>query len=143
MTPGVPFNWAALATATVAGIILGFLWYGPLFGKQWIKLAGIDVNAMNAKMKNGMAGTYVLMVLGTFLMAFVMLHDVVFGAAFLNISGVTAGVQAAFWNWLGYIVPVTLGVVLWEGKSWSLWFLNAGYYLVSMIMMGVILAVWQ
>lgn len=34
------------------------------------------------------------------------------------------------------------GVVLWEGKSWKLWFLNNAYHLVVLTVMGVILALW-
>jgi len=26
--------------ATIASFIFGFLWYGPLFGKQWMNLMG-------------------------------------------------------------------------------------------------------
>lgn len=41
-----------------------------------------------------------------------------------------------------FIAPVTLGVVLWEGKPWKLWVLNNGYQLLSLLVMGVILAIW-
>ena len=33
------------------------------------------------------------------------------------------------------------GVVIWEGKPWKLWFINAGFYLVSLLAMGTVLAV--
>ena len=29
-------NWLAVLAATVAGFMLGGLWYGPLFGKAWL-----------------------------------------------------------------------------------------------------------
>ena len=34
---------AALATllATVMGFVFGGLWYGPLFGKTWMRLVGV------------------------------------------------------------------------------------------------------
>lgn len=47
--------------------------------------------------------------------------------------------MAGFWNWLGFIAPVTLGVVLWEGKPWKLWVLHNAYYLLALLVMGVIL----
>lgn len=50
--------------------------------------------------------------------------------------------MAGFWNWLGFVAPVTLGAVLWEGKHWKLWFLNNGYYLVTLLLMGAVLALW-
>ena len=42
-----------------------------------------------------------------------------------------AGVQAGFWNWLGFIVPVMLATVLWEGRKWKLWLFSIAYYLVE------------
>ena len=32
--------WAVLGSM-VASIVFGFLWYGPLFGKPWMRLSGI------------------------------------------------------------------------------------------------------
>jgi hypothetical protein len=34
-------NWLAVAVAAVAGLPLGALWYGPLFGSAWIAAPGI------------------------------------------------------------------------------------------------------
>lgn len=51
--------------------------------------------------------------------------------------------MVGFWNWLGFVAPVTLGGVLWEGKPWKLWGLNNGYQLLSLLVMGVILALWR
>jgi len=44
---------------------------------------------------------------------------------------------------LGFIVPVTVGVVLWENKSWKLWCINSSNYLVTLLIMSVILALWN
>lgn len=138
----VPINYFAVLVAAVASMVLGGLWYGPLFGKQWIALAG--VNPMN--MPGGKAAArkgYVIGFLGSLVMAYTLAHALVFASAYLNAGGVSAGLMAGFWNWLGFIAPVLLGAVLWEGKSWKLWTLNAAYYLVSLSLMGMILALWQ
>lgn len=66
-------------------------------------------------------------------------HGIEFGNAYLGTSGVSGGMQGAFWYWLGFAVPLTSGSFLWEGKSWKLWALHAGYYLVSLLIMGAIL----
>lgn len=89
-----------------------------------------------------MARTMIFQFVGALLMSFVMAHVLVFASAFTQTVGYMAGITNAFWNWIGFVVPVTMGVFLWEGKSWKLWALNAGYYLVTMLIMGVILAVW-
>jgi len=143
----VPVNYWAILVCGVASMILGFLWYGPLFGKMWMGYMGIDPSEME-KMRNDPAAkramyrSYLLAFIGALLMAFVLAHALIFAASYMNVSGVSAGLQAAFWNWLGFIAPVTLGGVLWERKPWGWWILMNAYYLVQLIIMGLILALW-
>lgn len=140
----IPINYLAVIVAAIAAMGLGFLWHGPLFGKQWTALMGWTPESMEAaKAKGGMGKTYAIQAIGALLMAFVLSHSLVFASTYLQSSGISAGLQAGFWNWLGFIAPVTIGVVLWEGKPWKLWFIQAGYYLVSLLVMGVILALWM
>lgn len=140
--PEVPINYFAVIAATAASMALGFAWYGPLFGKQWMALTGMTPDKIAAAKGKGMGKMYALAMLGSLVMSYVLAHALVFASAYLNVSGVAAGLQVGFWNWLGFIAPVTLGSVLWEGKSWKLWKLNSGYYLLSLLAMGVILAIW-
>jgi hypothetical protein len=139
----VPINYLAVLVAAVAAFILGWLWYGPLFGKPWVALMKITPEQMAEGQKKGMAKPYTIMFIGTLVMSFVLAHALVFAAAYMNVGGFSAGLQAGFWNWLGFIVPVMLGGVLWEGKPWKLWWINVGYYLVSLLVMGIILGVWM
>ena len=140
----VPLNYLAVLAAAVASMVIGFLWYGPLFGKYWMELMGITTEKMNAaKAKGGMGPYYALAFVGSLVMSFVLAHSLVFASEYLHITGVVAGLQAGFWNWLGFVAPVTLGSVLWEGKSWKIWVLNNAHYVVSLCAMGVILALWQ
>ena len=123
-------------------MVLGFLWYGPIFGKQWIALMGWTPEAMAEAQKKAGPKNYAIMALGSLVMSFVLAHALIFASAYLNVSGVQAGLTAGFWNWLGFIVPVSLGTVLWEGKPLMLWLINAGYYLVGLLLIGTLLAVW-
>lgn len=131
-------NWLAVLAAALVNMALGFLWYGPIFGKAWMKLSGLTDAKLNEMKNKGMSSTYVLSMLGALVMAFVM-------AQFVNISGastVTEGALLGFWAWLGLVAPVQLTQVLYEGKSWNLYFINTGYYLVSLKLMGAVLASW-
>ena len=67
----------------------------------------------------------------------------VFLSFYIGLIGFAAGLKVGFLSWLGFIAPVTLGSVLWEGKSWRLWFLMNSYYLVALLVMGSILAFWM
>lgn len=139
---GVPINYIAVIVAAVAAVVLGFLWYGPLFGKRWMELSGHTRESIDAQTQQGMAGTYVLMVISTLIMSYVLAHAFEFASTYLGSYGLFAGLAAGFWNWLGFVMPISLGSVLWDRKPWSLWFITAGYYLVALLIMGVILALW-
>ena len=146
--PIVPINYLAVLVAAIVQMVLGFLWYGPIFGKPWGKLMGWSPETMEAmkkdpKMKKTMMRNYLIMAVGSLLMAWILDHAIIFASAYLLFSGVTAAVAVGFMNWLGFFAPVTVGPVLWEGKSWKLWFLNSGYYLVGLILMGIVLALWH
>ncbi|MBI3366671.1 DUF1761 domain-containing protein [Candidatus Roizmanbacteria bacterium] len=139
----VPVNYLAVVGAAVVSMIIGSLWYGPLFGKLWMKEMGMGKQKMNDAMKNGMAKTYGLMFLGSLVMSFVLAHATIFAASYFKIEGVTAGLMSGFWNWLGFVAPVTLGSFLWEGKSFKLWLMNNGYYLMTLLAMGTVVSVWK
>jgi len=135
--PEVPINYLAVIIAAVANMVIGFLWYGPIFGKTWAALSGINPDPAKAE---GMGKRYVLAMLGSLIMAYVLAHSLVFASSYMQVSGASAGAMAGFWSWLGFIAPVTLGSVLWDGKPWKLWILNNAHYLVALVVMGVILA---
>lgn len=141
--PQVPTNYLAVLGAAIVSMVVGFLWYGPIFGKIWMKEMGFTKEYMEAAKKKGMGKSYAIMFVGSLVMSFVLHHALVFASTYLLASGVSAGLMAGFWNWIGFVAPVTLGSVLWESKSWKLWFLNNGYYLVTLCAMGVTLALWM
>ena len=142
--PAVPLNYLAIVVAAAASTIIGMIWYGPLFGKQWKALMGFtdeSVKTMTMTPTKAIIGGCI----ASLVMAYVLAHSlgfVVLAAEYLGLSDVSSGLQAGFWNWLGFVAPVTLGAVLWEGRPWRIWFLNAGYWLVSLLAMGLILALW-
>ncbi len=137
-------NYWAVLVAAVVNMVVGFLWYGPLFGKTWLKLVGIPHDeAVKMASSKGMSKRYFIAFVGAFLIALTLDHWIIFAGAYLNISGAWTGLNAAFWIWLGFFAPVTATAWLWEGKPAKLWCFNASYYLVVLGIMGAILAAWM
>ncbi len=135
--------WAVLLSAVVA-IIIGAVWYGPLFGKAWMRILGIKKpDEITPAIKKMMMKSYAISAISSFVMAYVLANILFYTTSVTRIVGVEAGLQAAIWVWAGFIVPATLGSVLWEDRPWKYWFITAGYYLVTLGVMGVILSVWQ
>ena len=143
MTPEVPVNYLAVIASAISNMVVGTLWFGPLFGKQWIAMMGFTKEQIEKAKTAGMQKTYAMAAVGALLMAYVMSHTLTFASTYMQVSGPSAGGSTGFWMWLGFAVPITMSSVLWEGKSWKLWGLTSGYYLVSLIIMGLILASWR
>lgn len=137
----VSVNYNAVLVAAIASMVVGFVWYGLLFRTQWMTYMGLTMESM-AGMKMSANAAYALQFVGSLVMAYVLAHSIVFASAYTGVEGTTAGIMAGFWSWLGFVAPVTLGVVLWENKSWGLWLINASNYLVAMVMMGAIIGWW-
>ena len=64
-----PINYLAVVLAALAAMVIGFVWYGPLFGKQWMALMGFTPQSMDEAKKKGMAKSYILMALGSLVMS--------------------------------------------------------------------------
>lgn len=131
-------NYMAVLVAAVASFLLGWLWHGPLFGKQWMAMMGFTPDSMKAmKMKPGTAIAWGFASL--LVMAYVLAH---FAAAW-RAAGVAGAFQLAFWVWLGFIAMVHLGSVLWEGRSFKLYLFNVVYQFAVLFLMALVLVLWQ
>lgn len=133
--PDVDINWLAVVAAAAINMVVGYVWYGKyLFGKEWSKLSGKKM----AEMGSG-PSSYALTALGALVQAYILSHFVVYTASTTFSEGAVTG----FWLWLGF-VAVTMAVnIVFEGRSWSLWKINAGYFLVVLLINGGLLATWH
>ena len=136
--PTAIINYLAVLVAAIISMVIGGFWYSPmLFGKQWAELMNLAPKDM-LDMKKRANASYAINFLLLLLMAFVLAHFVDYAQATTFIEGV----QVGFWVWLGFIATISLGSVLWESKPIQVYLINAGYQLVSLLLMGIILALW-
>jgi hypothetical protein len=63
-------NYFAVLVAAGANMGIGFLWYGPVFGKAWMHEMGITAAKIEGMAKDGMTVTYVLQAMGALVMAY-------------------------------------------------------------------------
>lgn len=136
----IQINVLAVLVAAIVSMVIGSLWYSPLlFGNIWMRLSGITISDVDKAKQRGMGKTYVIGFIGSLVMSYVLAHSIAFAGGVTFAHGMAGG----FWNWLGFIVPVILGSVLWENRPVGLFFINIGYYLVALVLMGGILALWR
>ncbi len=132
----VHVNYLAVIVAAAANYALATVWYAVIFSSLWKKLTGI------ADMKPSPM-LMVTVFIGSLVMSFVLVHSIAFGNAFVKMEGVSGGLMGGFFSWLGFIAPVTLTNVVYEKRPWKLWILDNAFWLVSLLVMGVILSCWQ
>jgi hypothetical protein len=116
---------------------LGFAWFMPTSptGKVWVREMGFTKEKMAVMEKKGAGFAYLFAFIGAFLQGYVLSHVLVFAET----ATLGEALQGGFWMWLGFIAPVVLGGTLWDGKSWKLFTITAGYYLISTLAMSGIL----
>ena len=134
-------NLVAILAAGVLPMVIGSLWYGPLFGKMWLGLVGkteeeIRESASPLKM-------YVVTFIMTLVMAFVLAHVLQAFADAYSVTGLIAGMQGAFWMWLGFVFTVGWQAVAFEDKKLRVFILSMVYNLISLLAMGALLGVWR
>lgn len=131
--------------AVVATITIGFLWYGPLFGNAWMKEMAMpadfkpEVSVLKRSLLLMFGGALITSVAMAYAIALCRTSSVMAAA---QLSNVMLGVVVACVVWLGFCVPMLLGAVAWESRSWRLFGINAGYHGLTLLVSGVILAVW-
>lgn len=127
-------NWLAVLVVTIVKFILGFVWYGLAFGKQWQALTGQS----EAGMKKGMPKAIVTDLITTFIMAWVLAHAVHYAGAATWATGAMVG----FFNWLGFVGALSLAGMVYEKRPIKLWVINNAYQLIALLIMGAVLAAW-
>lgn len=133
--------WAVLACG-VFSMILGMLWYGPLFGKAWskiIKATDMD-KEKRAEMQRRAAPLYVITFILSLFQAWVLAYYI---AGWKEASGV----QNSLWIWAAFVIPTVAAGAMWNNDSkevsWARFGVQAGYYLVLFIAFGLILGLWK
>lgn len=130
-------HWALLVSAVMIWLI-GAVWYSPLlFAKPWLAALGNIHNS--ADKGKGMALGMIASLAGDILVSFVLLH-------FIRWSGSADwqhGVFIGFICWLGFFAATQLPQGIYEKRPSSLFLINAGYWLISLMASGALLASWK
>jgi hypothetical protein len=132
--------WAVLVSA-VASMVVGFLVYGPLFGKQFMSAMGMDKMSpdQQAAMRKSAGLKYFYQFLASLVMFYVLAGLIVWN---FPTEGAKGGLIMAFWVWIGFIVPLKFGDSLWGGKMTLFW-IGIFNMLVTLLVGGAIIGAWH
>jgi hypothetical protein len=126
-------NWLAVVVAAVVNMVVGFLWYGPLFGDRWMRMIGKTADEIEDD-----PTMYAVTTVTAFISAYVL--AVLIGAS--GATGVASGALIGLFVWVGIGATGTLVYTTFEGPPRNVWLLHALYQAVVFLVNGAILAVW-
>jgi hypothetical protein len=136
----VEVNWIGVILSVIAAMVVGFIWYSKgVFGTVWMRLAGLDSD----KMKKGMVGPMLATVVGAFFTAYILAHMAFLSHAFFKNSFFMDSVNTAFWLALGISATTLLIHNSFERKPWKLTAISIGNRLVTLIVMGAVIGLFQ
>jgi len=125
-------NLLAVLVAGIAHMVTGLIWFQPkVFGNAWAKLTGKDLKPAPGWLVAGIIGHQVI--------ALVL-------AVIVNLANVTTpagGVVVGILVWIGFVVTLEIGELIWEKIPFRLFMIRIGNHLVALSIAGAILAVWR
>ena len=130
-------NYLAVLVCAAVSMVIGFVWYGPLFGKAWMAAVGKTEEEIKKDFNPGK--TYGLAVLGHFVEAYVLARLM----SYVGVATLGEGLRLALLAWLGFTAATFFINNLFEGKPYKLLRINLGFHLVFLLVSAVILAVWR
>lgn len=130
-----PFNLWQIIAGLIAYNVIGMIWHGQVFNKPWMTAVGFTKEMMEKNEFKEKSLKY-------FLIAEVFNIISVLGySLFINaLAATTLDVLIiAFLLWITISIHQQSAVVLWERRPPRLFFINAGYSLVSSVVIGYLI----
>jgi hypothetical protein len=125
-------NMLAVFVAWIVHIALGLIWFQPkLFGNEWSKLTGKELKPAKKWIIPGLAGHLAMVLV---LVIIIMLA---------NINNGLGGLIIGILFWIGFIVPMEIGELIWEKIPFRLFLIRIGNQFVGIGISGLILGAWQ
>jgi hypothetical protein len=125
-------NYAAVVLAGVGHMITGLVWFSkPLFGPAWVRLTQQEMTPARQWLPVAAVGHLVI----GFALAVLM--------AFAGVTSLLGGLVIAWIAWLGFVVTLEIGELVWEKIPFELFLLRAGNHFVALSVAGLVLAAWR
>ncbi len=132
--------WVGVLVAVIATQIIGFVWYGPLFGKTWMAAIGKTPESMKAdpnqaSVAQAVTGGVIASILSAITLALLL--------SLSDTPDVASGLQIGLLVSVGIMAANQVSGGLYEGRSATATWINVAYSIFSLTIMGLIIgAMW-
>ena len=136
-------NYIIILVCGVLAMVLGMIWYGPLFGKKWMEVIGVNPNDILDPVKKKEMQKQAMPL---YLVQFVLVLVQVFAMSSFFTLSLMANPFMVFipilFMFLGFVVPTLASASMWTNDSrriaWMRFLIQVGYNLVLFIIIGII-----
>ncbi len=133
-------NWLAIVVAAIAYFALGSIWFSMLFGKQWMALNNIP--EPTPEKKDEMKKMMLPMMVKTFVMGAVIAIAIGILAMALSVVRCVPGIKLGLLLSAVGVIPLVMAD-MYLMKPLKLWFIDAGYHVIGITLMSIIISVWH
>lgn len=130
-------NYISIFAAAVAAMVVGSLWYGPLFGKSWMKLTKVTEKDLKKASKAKMQKMYLM----GFVIHSVLAWSLLYLGNLLEYKTINEWASLGFWVGFLFVGVGSKPDYIWTKRPKKLWLINATYGAISLAVMGIVLAV--
>jgi hypothetical protein len=131
-------NWLAVLVAAVAYFALGGIWYArPVFGRAWQEAGGIELPEGQAPGPEYYIGPLITCFISTIATAMLAFSTASATVAEGLVLGIVVGA--------GFALPLSILGGLFEQRPqpWVYTAISAGYHIVGLMIVGIIVSVWD
>ncbi len=139
-------NYWAILVCGILSMVIGAIWYGPLFGKKWTEIIGATNQDLETrkKMQKEAGPLYLIQ----FLLSLFQIFMLVSFAGLINKAEPDFGYMFTSLSlWVAFIMPTIAGSAMWNNDSskvkWARFLIQSGYQLVNFIVFSLILGMWR
>jgi hypothetical protein len=136
-TPRIRHNYFAIGAAAIASFLLEAVWYS-VFLNAWMAGIGRSMEWLHDNSPN--FGVQLAIALASAALMAVGIDCIV------QLTGpqtALRGIKVGALLWLGFELTVFSTEYVFEVRPWSLFGVNAGFWLLSIVMMGAIVGGWK
>ncbi|MCV0425503.1 MAG: DUF1761 domain-containing protein [Roseibium sp.] len=122
-------NLIAVVAAAVGAFIFGSIWYGVL-GKAWMKAASLTEEQTRPDPVT-LGLTFVCQLVMAFVFAGIIYHA--------GGTSIRTGVISALMIWVGIVLTTQIINHRFQGRPWSLTFIDCGHWLGVLLVQGIVI----
>lgn len=130
-------NHAAVWVCIVLLTVLGFLWYGSLFGEKWMSIVGLDMATVEANPPG--ASIWISNAIATI----IPMYALAWLFTKLNVRSAVDGALKALIISFSFVFLTELTSNLFAQNPYPLTWINGGFSLASLTLAGLILGAWR